>query len=91
MRAVGTASNTPMFLKFLPFLGSGFVVVASMPTGLRQFATYQPFTPATETLRGLLTGTPIGSNAVITVGWSVGIALASYLWARHLYTHRRSA
>ena len=23
--------------------------------------------------------------------WSVGIALASYLWARHLYTRRRSA
>lgn len=33
--------------------GSGFVVVATMPTGLRQFARYQPFTPTTETLRGL--------------------------------------
>jgi hypothetical protein len=41
--------------------------------------------------RGLLTGTPIGTNAVLTVAWSVAIALASYLWARHLYTHRRSA
>ena len=47
--------------------------------------------PATETLRGLLTGTPIGNNAVITVAWSVGIAVASYLWARHLYANRRSA
>jgi ABC-2 type transport system permease protein len=89
-KSVETASNTPMFLTFLPFLGSGFVLLASMPPGLREFAHYQPFTPATETLRGLLTGTPIGSNAVITVAWSVGIALASYVWARHLYTHRRS-
>jgi ABC-2 type transport system permease protein len=90
-KSVETASNTPMFLTLLPFIGSGFVVAASMPTGLRQFAEYQPFTPATETLRGLLTGTPIGNNAIIAVAWSVGIALASYLWARHLYTHRRSA
>ena len=89
-KSVETASNTPMFLTFLPFLGSGFVPTATMPTGLRQFAHYQPFTPITETLRGLLTGTPIGSNAVLAAAWSIGIALASYLWARHLYARRRS-
>jgi ABC-2 type transport system permease protein len=90
-KSVETASNTPMFLTLLPLLGSGFVITASMPTGLRQFARYQPFTPTTETLRGLLTGTPIGSNAIIAVAWGAGIALVSYLWARHLYRHRRSA
>src|SRR6476619_2389072 len=74
-KSVETASNTPMFLTLLPFLGSGFVLVASMPTGLRQFAHYQPFTPTTETLRGLLTGTPIGTDAIVTIAWSVGIAL----------------
>jgi ABC-2 type transport system permease protein len=87
-KSVETASNTPMFLTLLPFLGSGFVPAASMPAGLRQFATYQPFTPVTETLRGLLTGTPIGGNAVGAIAWSVGIALASYLWAMHLYNQR---
>ena len=61
-----------------------------MPAGLRQFATYQPFTPVTETLRGLLTGTPIGSHAIAAIAWSVGIALASYLWARRLYEHRHA-
>jgi ABC-2 type transport system permease protein len=61
-----------------------------MPAGLRQFAHYQPFTPVTETLRGLLTGTPIGSNALVAVAWSLGIAFASYLWARHLYANRHS-
>jgi ABC-2 type transport system permease protein len=90
-KSVETASNTPMFLTLLPFLGSGFVLIASMPTGLRQFAQYQPFTPTTETLRGLLTGTPIGTEAITTVAWSVGIAVAACLWARHLYAHRRSA
>ena len=90
-KSVETASNTPMFLTFLPFLGSGFVLVATLPAGLEQFARYQPFTPVTETLRGLLTGTPIGTNAIFAVAWSVGIALGSYVWARHLYTARRSA
>jgi ABC-2 type transport system permease protein len=88
-KSVETASNTPMFLTLLPFLGSAFVPVASMPVVLREFATYQPFTPVTETLRGLLTGTPIHANAIGAVAWSVGIALASYLWAVHLYTHRQ--
>src|SRR5262249_8959634 len=51
---------------------------------------YQPFTPTTETLRGLLTGTPIGTNAIVAVAWCIGIALASYVWARHLYANRRA-
>jgi ABC-2 type transport system permease protein len=84
-KSVETASNLPMFLLLLPFLGSGFVPTESMPAGVRWFAEYQPFTPATETLRGLLLGTPIGNNAIIAVGWCAGIALLSYLWARRLY------
>jgi ABC-2 type transport system permease protein len=82
---VETASNLPMFLLLLPFLGSGFVPTDSMPAGLRWFAEYQPFTPATQTVRGLLMGTPIGNNAIIAVAWCAGIALLSYLWARKLY------
>jgi ABC-2 type transport system permease protein len=78
-----------MFLTLLPFLGSGFVPAASMPTGLEQFARYQPFTPVTETVRGLLTGTHVGTNGVGAVAWSIGIAVTAYLWAIHLYTHRQ--
>jgi ABC-type branched-subunit amino acid transport system ATPase component len=63
---------------------------ATMPAGLRQFATYQPFTPVTETLRGLLTGMHIGGNAIEAIAWGAGIAVASYLWARHLYGQRRA-
>lgn len=87
-KSVETASNTPMILTLLPFLGSGFVPTSTMPTGLRQFAEYQPFTPVTETVRGLLTGTSIGGHAVAAIAWSIGITIASYLWAVHLYTHR---
>ena len=80
-----TASNLPMFLMLLPFLGSGFVPTSTMPAGLRWFAEYQPFTPVIQTVRGLLTGGPIGDNAIMAVAWGVGIAALSYLWARRLY------
>jgi ABC-2 type transport system permease protein len=86
-KSVETASNTPMFLVLLPFLGSGFVPTTSMPPGLRHFAEYQPFTPVTETVRGLLTATPTGSNPITALAWSIAIALTAYLWARHLYNH----
>ena len=79
------ASNLPMPLTLLPFLGSGFVPTASMPVGLRWFAEYQPFTPIMETLRGLLVGGAIGSKGVLAVAWCVGIALVGYLWSRRLY------
>jgi len=45
----------------------------------------------TETLRGLLTGTSIGANAIEAIAWSIGIALVSYLWAIHLYRSRRAS
>ena len=87
-KSVETASNTPMFLLLLPFLGSGFVPTDSMPAGLRWFAEHQPFTPITETLRGLLSGTPIGTDGIVSVAWCVVIALGSYLWARRQLARR---
>jgi ABC-2 type transport system permease protein len=84
-KTVESASNLPMFLTLLPFLGSGFVPTASMPIGLRWFAEYQPFTPVTETLRGLLVGGPVASHAIVSAAWAVGIALVSYVWAKRLY------
>jgi ABC-2 type transport system permease protein len=84
-KSVETASNSPMFLMILPFLGSGFVPTSSLPTGMRWFAEYQPFTPVNETLRGLLTGTRIGDNLIISVAWCIGIAALSYVWSRRLY------
>ncbi|MFI6793283.1 ABC transporter permease [Nonomuraea sp. NPDC050383] len=82
---VATASNLPMPLMLLPFLGSGFVPTESMPAGLRWFAEHQPATPAIETLRALLAGRPAGSSLLEAAVWSAGIALVSYLWARRLY------
>jgi ABC-2 type transport system permease protein len=89
-KSVETASNSPMFLLLLPFLGSGFVPARSMPAALRWFAEYQPFTPVTETLRGLLLGPGIGHQAGLALAWCAAIAAASYLWAKALYRRRPS-
>ena len=84
-KSVETASNAPTILVLLPFLSSGFVPTDSMPTAMRWFAEYQPFTPVIETVRGLLLGTAIGTSAVLAVGWSILIGLVSYVWAKRLY------
>jgi ABC-2 type transport system permease protein len=84
-KSVETASNLPMFLMLLPFLGSGFVPTDSMPAGLSWFAEHQPFTPINETLRGLLLGTHIGSDGIVALAWCAVIALAGYLWSLRLY------
>ena len=87
-KTVEAASNVPMPLMLLPFFGSGFVPVESMPAGLRWFAEHQPFTPIIETVRGLLTGTAIGSSGLVATAWCAGIALVGYLWARRNYERR---
>jgi len=87
-KSVETASNTPMFLLLLPFLGSGFVPTSTLPTGLRWFAEYQPFTPVTTAVRRLLLGGALGDNAVIAIAWSAGVAVGAYFWARHVYNTR---
>ncbi|GAB3413656.1 ABC transporter permease [Flindersiella endophytica] len=84
-KTVESASNIPMPLMLLPFLGSGFVPTDSMPTVIRWFAEYQPFTPFIETIRGLLLGTPIGSSAVQTIVWCAGLSVLCYVWAVRLY------
>ena len=84
-KSVETASNIPMFLMLLPFLGSGFVPTDSMPDGIRWFAEYQPFTPIMETLRGLLMGTPIGNSGILAVAWCMAITLLGFAWSVRLY------
>jgi ABC-2 type transport system permease protein len=82
---VEAASNLPIPLVLLPFLSSGFVPTDSMPTAVRWFAEYQPFTPFIETLRGLLMGTPIGNSGLLAIGWCVAIALVGARWGLRLY------
>ncbi|WP_432095775.1 ABC transporter permease [Streptomyces sp. bgisy100] len=75
------ASNNAMPLIVLPFVSSAFVPVDAMPGWFRPIAEYQPFTPAIETLRGLLLGTEIGANGWLAVAWCLGLTALGYLWS----------
>ncbi|MFF1274091.1 ABC transporter permease [Streptomyces marokkonensis] len=75
------ASNNAMPLILLPLLSSAFVPVDGMPGWFQPIAEYQPFTPAIETLRGLLLGTEIGHNGWLAVAWCLGLAVLGYLWS----------
>jgi ABC-2 type transport system permease protein len=80
------ASNAPLPVAFLlPFVSSTFVPVDSMPSWIRWFAEYQPFTTVIETVRGLLTGTQIGHNGWMAVAWSLGITVLGFVWSLRLF------
>ncbi|MFD7499426.1 ABC transporter permease [Streptomyces sp. NPDC059850] len=79
------ASNNAMPLIMLPFISSAFVPVDAMPGWFQPIAEYQPFTPAIETLRGLLLGSEIGNNGWITIGWSLGLTVLGYFWSKSLF------
>ncbi|MFF7357527.1 MULTISPECIES: ABC transporter permease [Streptomyces] len=77
------ASNIGTPLVMLPFLSSAFVPVDAMPSWFRWFAEYQPFSPAIETLRGLLLGSGIGTkNALLTLAWWAVLSVLGYLWSK---------
>ncbi|MET9346073.1 ABC transporter permease [Streptomyces termitum] len=76
-----TASNNALPLVVLPLISSAFVPVESMPGWFQPIAAHQPFTPAIETLRGLLLGTEIGSNGWLSLAWCLGLSALGCLWA----------
>ncbi|MFD9974291.1 ABC transporter permease [Streptomyces sp. NPDC059017] len=79
------AGNNAVPLMVLPLLSSAFVPVETMPGWFRPFAEYQPFTPAIETLRGLLLGTGIGHNGWLAVAWCLGLAVLGHFWSTSLF------
>ncbi|MGY3337970.1 ABC-2 type transport system permease protein [Streptomyces filamentosus] len=79
------ASNNALPLIFLPLISSAFVPIDSMPGWFRPIAEYQPFTPAIETLRGLLLGTEIGHNGWLAVAWCAGLAVLGYFWSNKTF------
>ncbi|MFE7571289.1 ABC transporter permease [Streptomyces sp. NPDC057539] len=79
------ASNMAMPLILLPLISSAFIPADTMPGWFQPIAEYQPFTPAIETLRGLLLGTEIGNNGWIAIAWCVGLIALGYRWSTSLF------
>ncbi|MZE80657.1 ABC transporter permease [Streptomyces xinghaiensis] len=81
------ASNNALPLIFLPLISSAFVPVEAMPGWFQPVAEYQPFTPAIETLRGLLLGSGIGHNGWLAVTWCLGLTVLGHFWSKAVF-HR---
>ena len=79
------ASNNAMPLIFLPLISSTFVPVEQMPGWFQPIAEYQPFTPAIETLRGLLLGTEIGHNGWLALAWCLALATLGSFWSKAVF------
>jgi ABC-2 type transport system permease protein len=93
--AIGLVASSPsaasaygFALLFLPYLSSAFVPTDTMPDWLQGIANRQPITPVIETIRGLLTGTPIRENAWWAAGWCAFILLASVVWAMRVFSRK---
>jgi ABC-2 type transport system permease protein len=87
-RTVEGANGFTFLVLFLPYLSSAFVPVDTMKAGLRAVAEHQPVTPITETLRGLLLGTPIGSYGWQALAWCAGLLVVAYAGADMLFRRR---
>ncbi|MEV7209636.1 MULTISPECIES: ABC transporter permease [unclassified Streptomyces] len=79
------AGNNAMPLIFLPLISSTFVPIDAMPGWFQPIAEYQPFTPAIETLRGLLLGTGIGHNGWLALGWCLALTALGYVWSKSVF------
>lgn len=89
-KTVESATNLPMILVLLPFLGSGFVPTKSMPAGLRWFAQHQPLTPMIDSVRGLLSDSPRGADIALTIVWSVALAVLGWALSLRLFARERT-
>ncbi|MDR7187224.1 ABC-2 type transport system permease protein [Microbacterium sp. BE35] len=90
--SIGLAAGSPeaasgygFIILFLPYLSSAFVPVETMPEWLQWVADNQPITPIIETLRGLLMGTDLGTEAWWAIGWCIAIAAISAVWGAWLF------
>lgn len=82
------AGSVNFVFLFLPYLSSGFVPIDTMPTWLHGFASTQPFTPITETMRSFLNNTSPGANGWLALAWLGGVLVTGYVSSLILFRHR---
>lgn len=79
------AASVNFIFLFLPYVSSGFVPIDTMPEWLRGFATNQPFTPITETMRALLGNTDAGTAGWLALAWLGGVLIVGYVGSLILF------
>lgn len=57
----------------LTFASTIFIPLDKLPTWLQGFANNQPVSEATDAVRGLMSGTPVGNTVWVSLAWSIGL------------------
>jgi ABC transporter DrrB family efflux protein len=75
-----------MFWLFPLMLAStAFAPADTMPGWLQPFATYQPISVASDAVRGLANGTPVGGDILLSLGWTAGLLALFVPFSIRLY------
>jgi ABC-2 type transport system permease protein len=75
-----------MFWLFpLMLASSAFAPVESMPGWLQPFVTYQPISVASDAVRGLVIGVPVGDRITLTIAWIAVLLVVFVPMSVHLY------
>jgi len=82
------ASGYGFILLFVPYLSSAFVPTSTMPSWLQGVAEHQPITPVIETIRALLTGTPVDDNGWWALLWCSVILAGALAWCAIAFRRR---
>lgn len=77
------AGSGPAFL--LMFASNAIVPSAKLPGWLQGFARDQPLSVTTSAIRELFAGSPVGTGAWVSMGWSAGITVVFFLMSYTLY------
>jgi ABC-2 type transport system permease protein len=67
--------GTSWFIALVSIVGGLYFPIELLPDWVQAFSEVQPFTPATELLRHLLTGSPQANSTLITVAKLAGFAM----------------
>ncbi|MFV1972013.1 MAG: ABC transporter permease, partial [Acidimicrobiia bacterium] len=75
-----------MFWLFPLMLAStAFAPVETMPGWLQPFVTYQPISVASDAVRGLVNGIPVGDRITLTLAWIAVLLVVFAPMSVHLY------
>jgi oleandomycin transport system permease protein len=79
------------FIWTMPLVFGSSVLISNtrtMPGWLQAWVKVNPVTHLADAVRALMTGGPVGSNALITLAWAAGIVLVTFPLAMRLYRRR---
>lgn len=86
--SVEAANGFTFITMFATYASSAFVPIDTMPHWLRGFTEYQPCTPVIESVRGLLTGGPVGAHVGQALAWCVGLFIVAIGLSRMAFRRR---